>query len=192
MAKQAKTLTQRELQSVLNYIRTQRHSERNRCMLLLTYYAGLRVGEVATLKVADVYDINTHHVFPELTLRAQHTKGGTARQVYLNQKLRRELRAYLATTQSLDPQRALFPTQKQGQRGFTPNTLAQFFCRLYQAAGIQGASSHSGRRTFITRLAESGVSVRVLAALAGHQSIQTTQAYIDVNDDIKRRAVELL
>jgi integrase/recombinase XerD len=41
-------------------------------------------------------------------------------------------------------------------------------------------------------LAAKGVGVRVLASLAGHRSIQTTQAYIDVNDDMKRRAVELI
>lgn len=58
--------------------------------------------------------------------------------------------------------------------------------------GIAGASSHSGRRTFITNLAAKGISVRVLASLAGHKSIATTQRYIDVNDDMKRRAVELV
>ncbi|MDP4301362.1 tyrosine-type recombinase/integrase, partial [Leptothrix discophora] len=55
----------------------------------------------------------------------------------------------------------------------------------------EGATSHSGRRTFITNLAAQGVSVRVLAALAGHRSIQTTQRYIDVNDNMLRRAAEL-
>ncbi|MNW04007.1 site-specific tyrosine recombinase XerC [compost metagenome] len=63
---------------------------------------------------------------------------------------------------------------------------------MYKRAGIDGASSHSGRRTFITTLASKGVGVRVLASLAGHRSIATTQAYIDVNDDMKRRAVELV
>jgi integrase/recombinase XerD len=59
-------------------------------------------------------------------------------------------------------------------------------------AGIDHASSHSGRRTFITNLASRGVGVRVLMSLANHRSISTTQAYIDVNDDMKRRAVELI
>jgi integrase/recombinase XerD len=48
------------------------------------------------------------------------------------------------------------------------------------------------RRTFITNLASKGIGVRVLASLAGHRSIAITQAYIDVNDDMKRRAVELV
>ena len=83
----------------------------------------------------------------------------------------------------------LFYTQKN--EGFTANTLTQFFHYLYRAVGIEGASSHSGRRTFITNLASKGVGVRVLMELSGHKNISTTQAYIDVNDDMMRKAVEL-
>jgi len=74
-------------------------------------------------------------------------------------------------------------------------TLTNLICRLkqhFKRVGIEGASSHSGRRTFITNLANKGIGVRVLMSLAGHRSITTTQAYIDVNDDMKRRAVELV
>ena len=63
---------------------------------------------------------------------------------------------------------------------------------LYKRAGVDGGSSHSGRRTFITTLANKGVSVRLLASLVRHQSISTTQRYIDVNDEMKRNAVELV
>jgi integrase/recombinase XerD len=63
---------------------------------------------------------------------------------------------------------------------------------MYQRVGVKGASSHSGRKTFLTSLASQGVSVFVLAALAGHKSIATTQRYVTVNDETKRRAVELV
>jgi integrase/recombinase XerD len=63
---------------------------------------------------------------------------------------------------------------------------------MYKNAGVKGASSHSGRKTFLTSLASKGVSVFVLAALAGHKSITTTQRYVSVNDDVKRSAVELV
>jgi integrase/recombinase XerD len=58
--------------------------------------------------------------------------------------------------------------------------------------GQASATSHNGRRSFITDLATKEISVRVLAALAGHQSIATTQRYIDVNDEMLRNAVELV
>ena len=61
---------------------------------------------------------------------------------------------------------------------------------IYRRAGIEGATSHSGRRSFITTLASKGIGVRVLASLAGRRSVATTQAYIDVNDEMKRAAVE--
>jgi integrase/recombinase XerD len=75
---------------------------------------------------------------------------------------------------------------------FSANTMTQLFLNIYRAAGFKNASSHSGRRTFITELASKGVSVRVLAELAGHSSIQTTQGYIDVNPQQMSAAVELL
>lgn len=83
-----------------------------------------------------------------------------------------------------------FGTQKRDS--FTANTLCQYFHWLYKRAGLEGASSHSGRRTFITNLASKGVGVRVLAALAGHRNPATTMVYIDASDDMKRKAVELV
>jgi len=63
--------------------------------------------------------------------------------------------------------------------------------RLYENAHIKGASSHSTRPTFITNLANKGVNVRVIAELASHKSIQTTQRYIDTNDTMLSNAVDL-
>ena len=85
-----------------------------------------------------------------------------------------------------------FYSQKKNSDRFNPNTLTQHFHFLFRRAGIAGASSHSGRRSFITNLASKGVSVRVLMNLAGHRSISTTQAYIDINDNMLRSAVELI
>ena len=63
--------------------------------------------------------------------------------------------------------------------------------RIYDEAGLDKATSHSGRRTLITTLAHKSVNVRVLAELAGHRSIATTQRYIELNDNVLRAAVEL-
>jgi integrase/recombinase XerD len=187
---QAKTLTERELKRVLEYVAIHRHAGRNRAMVMLTYYAGLRVSEVATLKYSDVVaaDSTIKH---EFLLTAEQTKGGYERTVFVGEKLRKELAAYVKTIKFVrDQSQPLFRTQKRG--GFDGNTLCQHFLWLYRRAGLTGASSHSGRRTFITNLAAKGVGVRVLAALAGHRSIQTTMRYIDVNDDQKRKAVDLV
>jgi integrase/recombinase XerD len=191
MSKQAKTLTAIELRRVLDYVATRKHAARNRAVLLLMYYAGLRVGEAASLRLCDVVD-NERLVRNEFQLRADQTKGGHARTVFVSEKLRKELTAYIAVTKFKKTTDKLFYSQKAASDGFTANTLTQHFHYLYRRAGVIGASSHSTRRTFITNLAAQGISVRVLASLAGHRSIATTQAYIDVNDDQKRKAVELV
>ena len=126
----------------------------------------------------------------EIRLLAEYTKGKHARTVFVNERLHKELTIYAKELTRINPTDPFFYTQKR--TGFTPNTLTQHFFWLYKRAGLNGASSHSGRRTFITTLAAKGVGVRVLAALAGHANISTTQSYIDVNDDMKRQAVALI
>jgi len=64
------------------------------------------------------------------------------------------------------------------------------FARFYDKAGIKGASGHSGRRQFITTLAEKQINVRVIQALARHRQLNTTMRYIDVNDVKLQNAVE--
>ncbi len=191
MSKQAKTLTATELGRVLDYTATRKHSRRNRALLMTTFLSGMRVGEVASLRYSDVLDANGT-IRTEIRLRAEQTKGNEARVVFVNEKLRKELEQYVKALQIKDTNRKFFYSQKTKSDGFTANTLTQFFHYLYKRAGIDGASSHSGRRTFITNLASKGVSVRVLMSLSGHKNISTTQAYIDVNDDMKRKAVELI
>lgn len=191
MAKQAKTLTQQELRRVLDYLATRKHASRNKAMVMTTFLSGMRVGEVASLRYCDVVD-DSGNIRKEIRLTAEQTKGNEARVVFVNERLRKELSNYVKVYRPTDITRKLFYSQKASSDGFSANTLTQFFHYLYLRCGIDGASSHSGRRTFITALANKGISVRVLASLAGHKNISTTQCYIDVNDEMKREAVELV
>ena len=197
---QARVLTERELRKVLSYCNTQPHSTRNRAMLLCTHLAGMRVGEVAALRICDVLAADGT-ILEEVGLAAAQTKGNSARTVLLPKRLRDELASYLQQRFGLkdlmavtytDTTRALFPTQKNPKRGFTANTLCQLMHNIYRRSQMTGASSHSGRRGFITKLADKGVGVRVLMALAGHKSIATTQRYIELNPAVMRSAVEMI
>jgi len=197
---QARVLTERQLKKVLQYCDQHKHPTRNKAMLLMTHFAGLRVGEVAALSVSDVLTAEGE-IKDEVFLSSSQTKGSRGRTVLFPKRLQVILKDYLITRYGLtnlavinytDTKVALFPSQKHPKRGFTANTLAQHFHYLYQRAGIEGASSHSGRRGFITNLADKGIHVRVLMALAGHQSIATTQRYIDLNPKMMRTAVEMI
>ena len=120
------------------------------------------------------------------------TKGRQARTVFINARLKAELQAYVAQARFVDRLYPLFASQKSVCVGFSANSLAQTFAHLYAGVGLDGASSHSGRRGFLTNLAEKGVSVRVMMALAGHRNMATTQRYIDLRPGVLRNAVELV
>jgi integrase/recombinase XerD len=186
---QAKTLTPAELEKVLAYITTRKFALRNRLMLLTGYWSGMRVGEIASLRIRDVIN-SDGRVRAEVRLTADQTKGRHPRTVFFPERLQTELQRYIEMRQPLRPDTPLFVTA--GRKAFTANVMTQHFHYLFKRAGVAGASSHSMRRTFITTLASRGIGVRVLASLAGHRSISVTQRYIDVNDDMKRQAVELI
>ena len=186
---QAKTLTPAEIEQVLNYIAQCNFPLRNRVMLLTGLFSGMRVGEISSLSIGDVMNVD-RTVKAEVRLTAEQTKGRQPRTVFLPQKLSDELAAYLVLRVDAKPDHPLFVTA--GRKAFSANVMAQHFHYLFKRAGIAGASSHSMRRSFITNLATKGIGVRVLASLAGHRSIAVTQRYIDVNDEMKRNAVELI
>ncbi len=197
---QAKVLSEKEVRKVLLYIANRKHSTRNRAMFVLLNATGMRVGELAAIQISQVLTSNGE-IVDEIRLAADQTKGSRGRTVVLNQKAQEEIKNYLQTRFKLkdllavtmtDTSRALFTTQKNPNRGFSASTLAQHFHYMYKGAGIVGAASHSSRRTFITRLSEMGVSVRVLMDLAGHRSLAVTQKYIESNPKLMRSAVELL
>lgn len=191
MSKQAKTLNAAELRRVLDHVATRPHAARNRAIVMTTFLGGMRVGEVSALRCADVID-EQGKVRNEILLRAEQTKGNEGRVVFVNEKLKKELQVYANTIFPAKPDAKLFYSQKRGNDGFSSNTLCQFFHHLYLRSGIVGASSHSGRRTYATTIASRGVGIRVLQKLLGHKNLQTTAVYIDANDDMLRKAVELI
>ena len=187
--RQAQTLNEAQLRRVLHYCRSRRHPVRDTTIFMVSFYAGLRAKEIAALDVGNVFD-EAGAVRIQFILSASQSKGGKTRTVYLNQRLRKALLEYSACIRITDPQRPLFESQKGGH--FSANTMCQLFLDIYKAVGLKDASSHSGRRTYITRLANKGVGVRLLAELAGHSHISTTQRYIDVNAEQLKEAVELI
>ena len=188
--KQAKVLTKTELSRVIAVIEAGSHAARNKCAFYLTHLAGLRVKEVAALKVADIYD-SDGKVHSEIRLSPDQTKGNTSRTVVLNRKLQKVLTEYYSNLPKQDSDFPLIYSQKS-YRPFSANSLCQVFSRIYIAAGVKGATSHSGRRSFITKLAAKGVGVKVIMELAGHKHLSTTQRYFEVNDQMLKEAVELI
>jgi integrase/recombinase XerD len=140
------------------------------------------------LKVCDVSEADGA-VKDQIRLTKHQTKGSEGRTVLLNAQAQDELRVY-ARTLTRKGDAPLF-VSKWG-KGMSANSLVQVFGRFYKLAGLSNASSHSGRRSFITNLANKGVSVRVLSVLSGHRHLATTQRYIEVGEHQLRAAVEMV
>lgn len=188
---QAKTLTAADIEQLLNYISKRKYAARNRSMMLLTHWAGLRIGEVACLRWSDVTN-SDGKVKDEIRLLPDMTKGRHARTVFVSAKLKAELQSYADQTKCVDPSYPFFASQKSIKDGFSANSLSQTFALLYEGAGLEGASSHSGRRTFLTNLANKGTAIHLLKTLAGHRSIQTTATYLYSSPSQLRAVVELV
>ncbi len=187
---QAKSLDDAELKRLLKLVSLGRQGPRNRLVILLGHWAGMRVGEVALIKIGDVLN-GDMTVKDTINLMPIQTKGSRSRTVHMPVKLQDEIRNYISTLRIIKMDAPLIQSQKR-REGFTPNTLCSTVKHWYRMAGIDNGSSHSGRRSFLTKLASKGVSARVLQELAGHKNLATTQLYIDVNDEMKRRAIELV
>ena len=121
--------------------------------------------------------------------RIAKKRGG--RSIPIHGELRAVLLAMRVGDQNSGP---IIRSERNG--AMTPLSIVVWFNRAYKALGVVGCSSHSGRRTFITRAArmvhKAGGSLRDVQLLAGHRSIQTTQRYIDGDSDAQRRLVSLL
>lgn len=185
---QAKTLNQSEIDKVLAYVASRRFAMRNRVLILCSFWSGMRAKELSCLTVGDVMNTDGT-VKSEVRLTAEQTKGRHSRTVFLPQKLQVEIQRYLDLRRVSNLAHPLFVTA--GGKAFTPNLMSQHFFWQYRKVGLEGASSHSGRRSFATKIAQSGANVKLLQKLLGHQNVSTTMVYISVNDDMLRNCVEL-
>lgn len=190
--KQAKTLSQAQINTVLTYLTTTRHSMRDRVMFLLSVKAGLRAKEIGSITWAMVMDAEGQ-VGDTLHLEDRAAKMRSGRIIPLN----RELRAALVELHGLRRSPADAPVvYSERGRGMSAATVAQWFHHLYRKLGFLGCSSHSGRRTFVTsaarKIALCGGSLRDVQMLAGHRSLQVTAAYIEGDAEAKRKVVNLI
>jgi integrase/recombinase XerD len=118
-------------------------------------------------------------------------KNRSGRVIPLHEDLRAALAGWRAATQADGP---VIVSERGGP--MTSQSIVVWFANAYLLIGLDGCSSHSGRRTFITRAArlvhQAGGSLRDVQLLAGHRSIQTTQRYIDGDTDAQRKLVAMI
>lgn len=163
------------------------NANRNRVVMMLSHFLGLRAKELAALKIGDVIDQNGN-LKDTIRLMAAYTKGSVYREVFLVDPQAREYLLHYLTKERLINlmDSPLLLSQKGGE--FSANTMQRMIGNLYKKAGIKG-SSHSGRRTFATRLIRKNVDIYSIQQLMGHRSIRTTQEYFVSDPHLLKAAV---
>jgi len=164
-------------------------------MVLLSFKAGLRAKEIAELRWSMITDASGE-LADAISLPNSASKGkGGGRTIPLHNELRDALASMKAVCgEKARPDRPVIYSERAA--GYSANAVAVWFHTRYAEIGIEGASSHSGRRTFITaaakKITEAGGSLRDVQELAGHTSLATTQRYIQGDTAAKRNVIGLI
>jgi integrase/recombinase XerD len=188
--KQARTLTDKEFRRAVAAAAQHKLSQRDVLILHMSFGCGLRACELAALNVGDVRD-STGKAVAEFVLKPKQTKGSQHQRVFVSTAVQRHIQLYLdKCCKRTADDKALFPSQRKGGR-LSANTMTQLICRIFTEADLTAATSHSGRRTFITNLANRAISIKVISTLARHSDVSVTSRYICVNDEQLRAALEL-
>lgn len=187
---QAKILSDQQIQELLCFADTTRYPARNRLIVLLSVKAGLRAGEIAKLTWEMLVDPEGD-LGNSIELRDCAAKKGSGRRIPIHPILRQAL---LGSKDKTGRTGTVIRSERGGP--MDPVSIVNWFAAAFRAVGLDGCSSHSGRRTFITRAARlvhrAGGSLRDVQLLAGHRSIQTTQRYIDGDSDAQRKLVSMI
>jgi integrase len=188
--RQAKILSTDHLRDLCAFASCTRNPHRNCVMVLLSVKAGLRAGEIAKLTWDMVTDASGR-ISSTIQLPNHAAKKFGGRAIPLHPDLAAALAEWRLIAPSIDH---VIASERGGP--MTPLSIVVWFNRAFKNIGLKGCSSHSGRRTFVTRAARlvyrAGGSLRDVQLLAGHRSIQTTQRYIDGDTDVQRKLVSLI
>ncbi len=156
---------------------------RDKAILELLFSAGLRVSEIAGLKIEQVNLKNE-----EFTILG---KGKKHRIVFLSDEAKKAIKAYIAHRQDVSPY--LFIRHDKAKRSkavgqastpLTPRSIQRMVDRYARMAGItKQVSPHTLRHTFATDLLRNGADLRAVQMMLGHSSITTTQVYTHITDN---------
>ncbi len=181
----AKVLTQPEIQRLFTKGLT---TARDRTLCAVMLYTGCRVNEAVTLKITDVYD-KKGRIRPELILRKGNTKGKLAtRTIPVLEDLKQFLEKYHPPTTN---DGFLFPG-RWGRGHLHSDSASIIFREGCQQVDIEGASTHSFRRTALTLMSNAGIPLRVIQEISGHRNLEQLQNYLEVETSQVRGAIASL
>lgn len=187
----APSLSERDEGLFLRWVKGTRHPERNTCMFLFSVTLGLRAIEISGLDWHMLLDTEGNPVKDKISIPCTITKGKSKnRTLHISSFTAKAIKTHYEN--NFKSKNMPVFLSERGKR-ISPNYVAHWFLSSYKKAGIVGCSSHSGRRTFITRVARvinlHHGSILDVMQMAGHFSVRTTQTYIESNEMAKMSAV---
>ena len=188
----ARVLEPADVRRLITHAKQRRHELRDKTIILLSFFAGLRACEIAGITWPMVLRTDGC-IADHLSISKHIAKYGSGRRVPLHPDLQNALALHhRALGRPSDG--AVIKSERGGH--MTPRSIVNWFHRIYAELGLNGCSSHSGRRTFITRsariIAKVGGSLRDVQELAGHRALTTTERYIEGDREAQRKLVRLL
>lgn len=192
MSQPARVLEAADVRRLIRHVGSHRHATRNRVMVLLSFKAGLRACEIAGLTWSMVLKPNSG-VCDLMHVASRIAKNGDARCVPQHPDLKQALVSL--AREGGHPRDGPVILSERGA-AMTARSVVNWFGATYAALDMPGCSSHSGRRTFITRsarlLSRTGGSLRDIQELVGHRDLSTTQRYIEGDRASQRKLVRLV
>lgn len=183
----AKELTAQEIKRIDKCLAETRHEHRNRAIFFLGLGSGMRISEIVNLRIKDVRPYG--QIVDEIVLEKHTTKANQSRTVAISEQAKKHLQTWFDTRGDLEHDTPVFPSQKHPRRPMRANYAVQLMSKIFKDAGVPNASSHSMRRTLINRMDKNGERIKVIQEQVGHANLATTQKYLEVSPDEKRRAV---
>jgi len=181
----AKILTIEEIQLLFA------HSEniRDKTLFAVMLFSACRVREAVTLHTSDVYDLQGN-VRPEINLRKENTKGKLATRTI---PVLNELKLILEEYQPEAGDIYLFPAKRNSQKAHIHwDSAMRILKRTCRQLGIEGASSHSFRRTALTQMSNAGIPLRIIQEISGHRNLEQLQKYLEVKPEQVKGAIASL
>ena len=188
----ARVLEAEDVCRLMEHVGSLRHGTRNQLIVILSYKAGLRACEISGLTWPMVLT-PSGKIGEQICIARSIAKYGSGRDLPMHPDLRKLLRRHHRVQGKPEHGPVIL-----SERGFamTPRSIVNWFHEAYGALHLNGCSSHSGRRTFITaaarRISRVGGSLRDVQELAGHRALSTTERYIEGNRDAQRKLIALI
>ncbi len=184
MPGQAKILTSEDIKYVFQLLQT----NRDRLIFSLGLYTGLRISEIICLKQNQLFTEDGGIKY-KLVVKRLKKKNTVYSEIPIHPKLRKSLDEY---KQELLQNEWLFPSSDSTTGHLCRAQAHNILSQAFKARRLEGASTHSMRRTCLTNMSRAGVPLRTVQEISGHSNLSQLQAYLEVDPEDKHRAINML